>query len=127
VAALTSRTGVLRPPPPPERTGGFAYACTKAALHRAIPILAGELRTQGIIVMGVDPGWVRTDMTSGASTATRYQLEPAESVRGMRRVIHAQTLEKTGCLWRFDGSLSRWYAPKETAEERQEYPQSSSA
>jgi len=117
VAALTSRTGALRPG---EITGGgLAYPTSKAALHRAIPILAGELRDRGILVCGIDPGWVLTDMTSGASDGTRYQLEPEKSVRGMLDTILQLDPSQSGTLLRWNGKRSSWYAPPETDEELQ--------
>lgn len=121
VFILTSRTGALRPPGPHDRPGSqFSYPCSKAAVHRMVPILGQDLASRGIIVGGIDPGWVRTGMTAGAPPVGRYQLEPQESVRGMLNVIKQVTLESTGRLWRWNGEPSNWYAPEETPEERQE-------
>ena len=118
---LTSRTGVLRrlTGEPPE-AGQFSYPCSKAAVHRSVPVLAGKLFPDGIVVGGIDPGWVRTDMTSGAECGDRFLLEPAESVAGMLTVMDRAGLDTSGALWRWNGDVSRWYAPEETAAERQE-------
>lgn len=118
--ALTSRVGVLRPGVP---TGGqvSSYAISKAALHRAIPMIGAELRADRVIVAGMDPGWVATDMTA-VPTGNRYQLSPAESVAGMIAAADRLTLDQTGQLWRWNGELSRWYPPAETPDERQELP-----
>lgn len=121
VFILTSRTGALRPPAnagPPGKQ--FSYACSKAAVHRMVPVLADDLRPRGITVGGIDPGWVRTGMTSGTQPEGRFQLEPDTSVRGMLKVIRSTDLEQTGRLWRWNGERSRWYAPEETPDERQE-------
>lgn len=120
VAVLTSRIGALRPPAVPLGSGGqFSYACSKAAVNRMVPILGANLASQGIWAVGLDPGWVDTDMTSGASAGERYKLSPAQSVRGMIQVIESLQGEKTGRLLRFDGAQCRWYAPLETEEEMQ--------
>ena len=120
VFVLTSRTGALRPPAQGKPGSQFSYPSSKAAVHRMVPVLADDLRPKGIIVGGIDPGWVRTGMTSGAQPAGRFQLEPGESVRGMLKVIDSVTLDASGRLWRWNGEHSRWYAPEETADERQE-------
>lgn len=118
---LTSRTGVLRClPGKPSSAGQFSYSSSKAAVHRMVPVLAGKLYDRGVVVGGIDPGWVRTDMTAGAAPSDRFLLEPAESVAGMLTVIGRADLEGSGTLWRWNGEVSRWYAPKETAAERQE-------
>jgi len=120
VAALTSRTGALRPHNPTLKSGGsFAYGCSKAALHRLIPMLAADLRERGILVCGLDPGWVRTDMTATPDPGNRYQLEPEQSVCGMLDTLDQLTPEQSGQLKRWNGQLCQWYAPPETDEELQ--------
>jgi len=42
--------------------GTPAYSVSKAALNALTRVLAGELRTEGILVNSVCPGWVATDM-----------------------------------------------------------------
>jgi len=120
VAALTSRTGALRPHDPESKGGGgFAYGCSKAALHRLIPMLATDLRAHGILVCGLDPGWVRTEMTATPDLGNRYQLEPEQSVCGMLDTLDQLTAQESGQLKRWNGSLCQWYAPTETDEELQ--------
>jgi NAD(P)-dependent dehydrogenase (short-subunit alcohol dehydrogenase family) len=60
-------------------TGGTpAYSVSKAALNALTRLLAGELRTDGILVNAVCPGWTATDMggwggrpvTDGAASVT---------------------------------------------------------
>jgi NAD(P)-dependent dehydrogenase (short-subunit alcohol dehydrogenase family) len=54
------------------------YSVSKAALNAITRVLAGELRSTGILVNSVCPGWVRTDM--GGSIAPRSVQEGAASV-----------------------------------------------
>ena len=42
--------------------GAPAYRVTKAALNALTRVLASELRSDGILVNSVCPGWVATDM-----------------------------------------------------------------
>jgi NAD(P)-dependent dehydrogenase (short-subunit alcohol dehydrogenase family) len=120
VASLVSRTGVLREGLPPP-LGQYSYGVSKAALNLALPLMAADLMRDNIIVVGLDPGYVDTDMTRGGSD-TRYKLDASTSVRGMMSVIERLSQCDTGRCFRHDGRACRWYAPAESAEERQELP-----
>jgi NAD(P)-dependent dehydrogenase (short-subunit alcohol dehydrogenase family) len=61
-----------------EMTGGTpAYSVSKAALNALTRVLADELRTDGILVNAVCPGWTATDMGGGGG---RPVAEGAASV-----------------------------------------------
>jgi NAD(P)-dependent dehydrogenase (short-subunit alcohol dehydrogenase family) len=55
-----------------------AYNVSKAALNAITRVLADDLRSEGILVNSVCPGWVRTDM--GGAGASRSVEEGAASV-----------------------------------------------
>lgn len=67
--------------------GTPAYSVSKAALNALTRTLAGELRSDGVLVNAVCPGWTATDM-GGASGA------PAST--GAAGVLWAATLPDSG-------------------------------
>jgi len=89
VAAISSGTALL-----PRLAASPAYASSKMAMGRYFEGLGRELRSEGIIVTVVYPGFVRTEMTSGHKWMP-FALEPDEAAlrirrgieRGRRRVI----------------------------------------
>jgi NAD(P)-dependent dehydrogenase (short-subunit alcohol dehydrogenase family) len=83
--------------------GLYIYGSSKAALNAAMRHLAFDLRGQGVSVVVMHPGWVRTDM--GRDVAP---LSTEESVTGMRNVIDGLGLEDTGRFFNYDGSEIPW-------------------
>lgn len=83
--------------------GDYAYCSSKAALNMAMRGMASDLQKYGIIVVAVDPGWVRTDMGgSGAS------LSPQESARGVVTVIDDLESSDNGRYLAYDGREHPW-------------------
>ena len=81
----------------------YGYRESKSALNMFSRTLAAELRSDGFIVVAMDPGWVQTDM--GGPNAT---LTPAQSITGMRSVIDSLTVEDSGTYRRHDGATVPW-------------------
>jgi len=79
---------------------GLAYRASKAALCMETLSLAADLKPEGITVVSMDPGWVRTDM--GGPTA---DIEAPESIAGQLKVYDAVTEEDTGKFYKYDGSI----------------------
>jgi NAD(P)-dependent dehydrogenase (short-subunit alcohol dehydrogenase family) len=83
--------------------GGYSYCGSKAALNMLTRALALDLDSEGIIVVAIHPGWVRTDM--GGSGAP---LAPSESVRGVLDVADDLSSEDSGGFYRYDGHRAPW-------------------
>ncbi|MEW6674166.1 MAG: SDR family oxidoreductase [Thermodesulfobacteriota bacterium] len=99
LATISSQMGSIA-----ENTGGRpAYRSSKAAVNQVMKGLAGEYRGYGITVVVLHPGWVRTDM--GGPQAP---VSPADSARGIKRVIAAATLENTGKFMDYQGKALPW-------------------
>jgi NAD(P)-dependent dehydrogenase (short-subunit alcohol dehydrogenase family) len=88
-----------------EREGGsdYSYCSSKAALNMLSRTLAFDLRSEGIIVVALNPGWVQTDMGGGSA-----DLTPAESVRGMLDVIARLTKADTSKFLTWEGQEHPW-------------------
>ena len=83
--------------------GGYSYASSKSAFNMLTRSLAFDLKSDGIIVVAVHPGWVRTDL--GGSGAT---LSPTESVQGVLDVANDLTQTDTGSFFDYRGRQPPW-------------------
>jgi NAD(P)-dependent dehydrogenase (short-subunit alcohol dehydrogenase family) len=80
--------------------GMYAYRTSKTAVNIMTRSMAADLEDRGVIVLAVHPGWVKTDMGG-----TDAQVEPADSVKGIRHIIASATMSHTGALSVFDGDI----------------------
>jgi len=81
----------------------YQYRTSKTALNMAFSVLAKELEPQGISVVLLDPGWVKTDM--GGPHA---QLTPEQSITGMRKILAGTPQEISGKFLGYDGRERAW-------------------
>jgi NAD(P)-dependent dehydrogenase (short-subunit alcohol dehydrogenase family) len=100
VVALSSKLGSIA-----ANDGGglYIYRSAKAALNAAWKSLAIDWRDAGMICTVLHPGWVATDMGGPGA-----DLQPPESVAGMRQVIAALTAAQSGHFLNYDGSEIPW-------------------
>lgn len=99
LATISSHLGSIA-----GNTGGrTAYRSSKAAVNQVMKGLAGEYRVDGITVVILHPGWVRTDM--GGAQAP---VSPVDSARGLKRIIADATLENTGKFIDYQGKELPW-------------------
>ncbi|KAF2271280.1 NAD(P)-binding protein [Westerdykella ornata] len=79
------------------------YSISKAALNMLTLHQARDLKRQHVIVICMDPGWVKTRM--GGKGA---MVEPEVSISGMLEVIGGLKQEDSGKYYRFDGAIVPW-------------------
>ncbi len=100
VVVITSHMGSIADI---KQANDYAYRSSKAALNAAVQGLVHELADDGIGVLLVHPGWVRTRM--GGSEAP---LSAAESVTHMRALAERFRPKDSGRFYRYDGSILPW-------------------
>jgi NAD(P)-dependent dehydrogenase (short-subunit alcohol dehydrogenase family) len=82
---------------------GYYYFGSKAAQNMFTRCMAWDPETDGIIIIAMHPGWVRTDM--GGSNA---DLSVTESAEGILNVIANLTPEENGKFYTWDGKEYPW-------------------
>ena len=100
VVALSSHMGSIAEISVP---GDTYYRSSKAALNAAMKGLSAALGEQGVGVLLLHPGWVRTRM--GGPEAP---LLPSESVAGMRALVEQFRMPMSGRFFRYDGTEIPW-------------------
>lgn len=81
----------------------YAYRSSKTAVHMIMASLAKELEGEGITVLMLNPGWVKTDM--GGDEAP---LTPEQSITAVRKLIAEKTIGDTGKFYEYDGTAIPW-------------------
>ncbi|MEP7203682.1 MAG: SDR family oxidoreductase [Ilumatobacteraceae bacterium] len=80
-----------------------AYTTSKAALNMLTLKQSQVLRADGVSVIALHPGWVRSDM--GGPSAT---LDPADAAAEIVGLVDKLTIEQTGSFFQWDGSIHPW-------------------
>jgi NAD(P)-dependent dehydrogenase (short-subunit alcohol dehydrogenase family) len=99
ILTISSQMGALSG----SASGSIAYRTSKAAVNKAMQVVASDLRADGIAVAVAHPGWVQTDMGGGGADLTAQ-----ESARGLIALIDRLTLKETGQFFRWDGTIHPW-------------------
>ena len=81
----------------------LAYRVSKQAVNRLMRALATDLKPQGIPVLIVHPGWVKTEM--GGEGA---QLTPEESAAQLLKLIDKFEIASTGRFLAWNGKELAW-------------------
>ncbi len=87
-----------------KNEGGFyAYGASKAALNMLTRTMAFQFKEEGITVVCLDPGWVKTDM--GGPSAP---LSAEEATSAIVKTAKELSLQKTGQFIYHDGHELKW-------------------
>jgi NAD(P)-dependent dehydrogenase (short-subunit alcohol dehydrogenase family) len=81
----------------------LAYRVSKQAVNRLMRGLATELKPQGIPVLIVHPGWVKTDMGGDGA-----QLSPEQSAAQLLKLIDKFDIASTGKFLAWNGKELAW-------------------
>ena len=83
--------------------GSYAYRSSKSALNSTMKSAAHELKDNGITVLLLHPGWVRTTMGG-----PNGELSSEESANSLRKTLDKATMKDTGKFFDIDGSIIPW-------------------
>jgi NAD(P)-dependent dehydrogenase (short-subunit alcohol dehydrogenase family) len=101
IVNMSSQVGSMEVAPGMGRDVG--YAASKAALNMITIKLATRLRDEGIVILALHPGHLRTSM-GGASAP----LEPGDAANQIVDLIESLTIADTGTFRRWDGTVHPW-------------------
>lgn len=99
VGIVTSRVGSIG-----DNSSGnnYGYRASKAAANMVGMNLRHDLGSSGVAVALLHPGFVATDMTSGAG------VPPPDAARGLIARMDELTLENSGGFWHAEGYRLPW-------------------
>ena len=99
LVAITSQMGSIE-----DASGGStAYRVSKTALNMAVAVAAAEVKSDGVAMAILHPGWVRTDMGGPSG-----KISPEESAEGLRRVIDGLTPSDKAPFLTYAGKTLPW-------------------
>ena len=87
--------------------GAYAYRASKAALNSISKSMAVDLKTQGVMVLVLHPGIVKTNLVPD-SFGVAGAVEPAFAAQGLWKVCQSKTIEQSGTFWHRDGYELPW-------------------
>ena len=100
IANITSRMGSIADN---DSGGRYGYRASKAALNAFGKSLAMDLKSRGIAVAQLHPGYVQTRMVNFGGKIT-----PEEAAKGLAERIDELNLENTGSFWHSNGEELPW-------------------
>lgn len=100
LASMTKSLGIK-----PRKCMG--YSISKAGLNMLTVHQSDDLKTKGglsgVVVIAMDPGWVKTRMGGDGAILT-----PEESIGGMLKVLDGLVEKDNGKFFNYDGSAGEW-------------------
>jgi NAD(P)-dependent dehydrogenase (short-subunit alcohol dehydrogenase family) len=106
IVAVSSSNGSLTGP----QAGGGAifYRSSKAALNRAMQLVAASVKGDGVTVVMLNPGPTLTEHQMYLKGQFKGMLETSFTVSNMIKTIDAVTIADTGKFLRYDGVPEAW-------------------
>jgi NAD(P)-dependent dehydrogenase (short-subunit alcohol dehydrogenase family) len=106
IVAISSSNGSLTGP----QAGGGAifYRSSKAALNRAMQLVAGSVKGDGVTVVMLNPGPTLTEHQMYLKGQFKGMLETSFTVGNMIKTIDAVAIADTGKFLRYDGVPEAW-------------------
>lgn len=86
----------------------YAYRASKAALNNQMVQLARDWAADGIAVLILNPGWVKTDMGGPRAAASSASISSDESALGIISRINELTLANSGSFLNYNGEPIAW-------------------
>ena len=105
IIAISSTNGSVSAPLPGPH--GIAYRASKAALNRAMQLVAVKEKEEGVLVLMLHPGTVVTERLE-RNRGLPGTVEMAPSVTGMIKVIAEATMADAGKFLQYDGTTAPW-------------------
>ncbi len=99
IITITSRMGSLAG----DSSGAVAYRASKAAVNKVMLGFADAVRSRGVPVLLVHPGWVQTDMGGKGADITT-----AQSVAGIVELADRLDMSLSAQFRNYDGSPIAW-------------------
>ena len=104
VVSISSTNGSVSQPL--GGSGAISYRASKAALNRAMQLVAVKEKNEGVIVLLLHPGAVLTERQANLTFPGMIEMEP--SVTGMIAQIDKATIADTGRFIQYDGATAPW-------------------
>ena len=106
IVAISSSNGSLTGP----QAGGGAifYRSSKAALNRAMQLVAASVKGDGVTVVMLNPGPTLTEHQMYLKGQFKGMLETSFTVGNMIKTIDTVTIADTGKFLRYDGIAEAW-------------------
>ncbi len=100
LAFISSRMGSIAEA---GSSSGMLYRVSKTAVNMVAKLAHVDFAPQGVRVLALHPGWVRTDM--GGPSA---DIDVTDSIAGLRRVIGEPLAYPGGCFYDYQGQSIDW-------------------
>lgn len=87
--------------------GNYAYRSSKTALNMVCKNLAVELRAEGVVVVILHPGIVRTGLIPGTGDVPGA-VDPDEAASKLYSILVSRGVDDTGKFWHREGEELPW-------------------